>query len=233
MEKKLTSKQIDHLFNFTRQHYVEYFDVQSELVDHLANAIETEWQENPNLSFDEALSKEFKKFGVFGFMDVVEQKQKQLRRKYHSIIWSHFKEFFSVPKIIVTALSVWFVYFFMKEIQNPQNFVMSFYLVFLIIIFYQLFKNKKQQESESQKWLFNDIIYNYGSSIGIFILLFQILNFSINDIESFLGNNLFLFFISVFLVLLVLLGFIILFIIPSKAEKYLSKIYPEYNLKKV
>ena len=166
---KLTQKEIAKLYAFTRQHFVEWYDLQSELVDHLANAIETEWQENPNLSFDEALSKEFKKFGVFGFIDVVEQKQKQLRRKYHSIIWSHFKDFFSVPKIIVTVLSVWFLYFFMKEIQNPQNFVMSFYLFFLIIIFYQLFKNKKQQGSERQKWLFKDIIYNYGSSIGIFI----------------------------------------------------------------
>jgi hypothetical protein len=40
-------------------------------VDHLANAIETQWQENPKLSFNEALNKEFKKFGVFGFMDVL------------------------------------------------------------------------------------------------------------------------------------------------------------------
>jgi hypothetical protein len=82
---KLTQEQIDQLYIFTRQHYVEYFDVQSELVDHLANAIETEWQENPKLSFDEALNKEFKKFGVFGFEDVVEQKQKQLTRKYYSL----------------------------------------------------------------------------------------------------------------------------------------------------
>jgi hypothetical protein len=55
--------QIDHLFTFTRQHYVEWYDLQSELVDHLANAIETQWQENPKLSFNEALNKEFK-FGV-------------------------------------------------------------------------------------------------------------------------------------------------------------------------
>jgi hypothetical protein len=33
-----------------------------------------QWQENPKLSFNEALNKEFK-FGVFGFMDVVEKRQ--------------------------------------------------------------------------------------------------------------------------------------------------------------
>jgi hypothetical protein len=44
---KLTIEQIDRLSLFTRQHYVEWYDLQSELVDHLANAIETQWQENP------------------------------------------------------------------------------------------------------------------------------------------------------------------------------------------
>jgi hypothetical protein len=38
-------------------------------VDHLANAIETQWQENPKLSFDQALNIEFKNL-AFGFMDV-------------------------------------------------------------------------------------------------------------------------------------------------------------------
>jgi hypothetical protein len=47
---------------------VEWYDLQSELVD-LANAIETQWQENPKLSFDSPKQFKFKKFG---FMDVVE-----------------------------------------------------------------------------------------------------------------------------------------------------------------
>lgn len=63
---KLSKLQIEQLFNFTRQHYVEYYDLQTELVDHLANAIETECEQNPKLTFDEVLHKEFKKFGVLG-----------------------------------------------------------------------------------------------------------------------------------------------------------------------
>jgi hypothetical protein len=64
-------------------------------VDHLANAIETQWQENPKLSFNEALNKEFKKFGVFGFMDVVEKRQTVLSKKIQLIVWQHFKDFLS------------------------------------------------------------------------------------------------------------------------------------------
>ena len=37
---KLTEEQIQQLYKFTRQHYVEHYDVQTELVDHLANDIE-------------------------------------------------------------------------------------------------------------------------------------------------------------------------------------------------
>jgi len=65
---ELTEKQTEELYIFTRQHFVEYYDVQTELVDHLANDIEQISEENPNLSFEEARDKSFKKFGIFGFI---------------------------------------------------------------------------------------------------------------------------------------------------------------------
>ena len=80
--KKLSSEQIQQLYKFTRQHYVEYYDVQTELVDHLANDIEQIWKEQPNLSFEQARDISFKKFGVFGFMDVVEARTNALNKKY-------------------------------------------------------------------------------------------------------------------------------------------------------
>jgi hypothetical protein len=36
---QLTTSQIDN-YSLLRQHFVEYYDLQSELVDHLANSIE-------------------------------------------------------------------------------------------------------------------------------------------------------------------------------------------------
>jgi SPX domain protein involved in polyphosphate accumulation len=91
---KLNQEQIERLYEFTRQHYVEYYDLQTELVDHLANSIEEQWKENPKLSFETALNIEFKKFGIFGFMDVVEKRQKALSKKYYKLIWKHFIEIF-------------------------------------------------------------------------------------------------------------------------------------------
>lgn len=63
---KVNKSQIDELYAFTRKHFVEHYDLQTELVDHLAMAIEKQWEENEHLSFDKALQIEFKKFGVFG-----------------------------------------------------------------------------------------------------------------------------------------------------------------------
>jgi len=77
---KLTKNQIDELYKFTRKHYVYHYDVQSELVDHLANDIEKIWEQTPNLSFEDAKNNSFKKFGIFGFMDVIEAKQKQMNK---------------------------------------------------------------------------------------------------------------------------------------------------------
>lgn len=71
---KLTKAQIEKLYLFTRQHYVEHYDVQTELVDHLANDIESILKEKPYLSFEKARDVSFKKFGVFGFMEIVDVK---------------------------------------------------------------------------------------------------------------------------------------------------------------
>ncbi|MDG1729693.1 MAG: hypothetical protein P8K68_11940 [Algibacter sp.] len=104
---KLTDHHIEALYKFTRNHYVAWYVVQIELVDHLANGIENQWIENPNLSFESALATEFKKFGIFGFSDVIEQKTKALNTFYRKEIWKYFKDFFRLPKIIATLFSIW------------------------------------------------------------------------------------------------------------------------------
>ena len=63
---KLSEIQIENLYKFTRQHYVYHYDVQTELVDHLANDIEQIWQENPKLSFEQARDKSFKNLVFLG-----------------------------------------------------------------------------------------------------------------------------------------------------------------------
>lgn len=115
---KLTAEQIDVLFIFTKKHSVKHYDVQVELVDHLANAIEEQWKTNPNISFEKALQKEYKNFGVFGFSGLVEQKQTALQNHYWEVIKKEIRSFFSIPKIILTV-ALFYVLF--QFYSNPTN----------------------------------------------------------------------------------------------------------------
>jgi hypothetical protein len=131
---KLNQEQIESLYQFTRQHYVEWYDLQTELVDHLANAIENQWQQNPKLSFEDALQIEFKKFGVFGFMDVVEKRQASLNKKYNKIVWNHFKEFFTIPKIFASLTFIGLL-FYVLNLNFYQREILLISISFCVISF--------------------------------------------------------------------------------------------------
>ena len=227
--KKLTTEQIDQLYTFTKQHYVEYYDLQTELVDHMANAIELEWEANPSLSFETLLNKEFKKFGVFGFMDVVEKKQKAMNKIYNKLVWEHFKTFFKLPQITGTFLSIFVVFQLMKSFSISHDVATALALLLLISFWVGLIrmskKRKKAAKEKGKKWLLNEIIYGYSSLAGMSYLPIQIfLNFENNS------SQIMVLFMSVFIVSIVIIEYIIFFIIPSKAQEYLEKTYPEYQL---
>lgn len=226
---KLTAKQIEKLYAFTRQHYVEYYDLQTELVDHLANAIETQWQQNPKLSFDAALQIEFKKFGVFGFMEVVEKRQVALNKKYNKLVWKELKTFFGLPKIIGTLASIGIVFYLLKYFQQNVLIVqlafMALVVFFLIGIFILSSKNKKNHQKTGKKWMLKEIIFGYGSFTGL-------MNLPIQTALHIKGDNysdwtLLLF--SFLLIFMALCEYIILVLIPSKAETFLKETYPEYE----
>lgn len=236
---KLTTKQIDHLYLFTRQHYVEWYDLQSELVDHLANAIETQWQENPKLTFDEALNIEFKKFGVFGFMGVVEEKQKFLDKKYRKLIWIYYKEFFRLPKIILTIALIYGLYHFVQLFEETKATLFGLVLFSMLFFGYYLFKIDKNLEakrkSTGKKWLLENMAFKTKNFIIAFVPLHILNVVSVFNSElAYQGHwaNWHIFIFSIFYVLFVLYVYIHLTFMPNKVSEELAKTYPEYGLTK-
>ena len=229
----LTEKHIEQLYEFTRKHFVEYYDLQTELVDHLANGIEAKWQENPELTFDEILNLEFKKFGIFGFMNVVESRQMAMTKKYHKLVWKHFIEFFEVPKIIFTIFATSFLFVALK------NSLINDFLAFVIVLLGAIFpfiamvqnqlKKKSQIEENKKRWLFEEIISSYGTIMFIGALPIQ---FLIHFPKVAFINNYTLLILSFLIVSYYLVNYIILKIIPSKTEEYLRETYPEYEISK-
>ena len=129
----LTDSQIEHIYSFTKMHYVEWYDVQTELVDHLANGIENEWKINPNISFNQALNNEFKKFGVFGFSDLIEKKTNALNKQYRKQVFKCFKAYFKFPKIIATGFSMWLFHMLFSNLENKLFVIVPFVLIIFIV----------------------------------------------------------------------------------------------------
>lgn len=229
----LTEKHIEQLYEFTRKHFVEYYDLQTELVDHLANGIEAKWQENPKLTFDEILNLEFKKFGIFGFMDVVENRQMALTKKYHKLVWKHFKEFFEVPKIIFTIFATALLFVVLKTTTFKEIVAIVLVLLGALFSFIAMIQNhlkKKSQIQENKKrWLFEEIISSYGNIMFMAALPIQVV---IHLPKVAFINNYTLLILSFLIVSYYLVNYIILKIIPSKTEEYLRETYPEYEISK-
>jgi hypothetical protein len=231
---KLTTQQIDKLYTFTRQHYVEWYDLQSELVDHLANAIEQEWEQNPNRTFEEILNKEFQKFGVFGFMGVVEERQKFLNKKYSRLIWSYYKEFFGLPKIILTVALVYGIHIINQLIVNQYIFPAIVALFLLISGFFTFRKRyylKQKANKTGMKWLFEDIMINRVIFL-LFSLPSAVINLCILFQNNFEPSKWSLMLGEIAFVLVVLLVFIQLMIVPKRVAEDLAKTYPEFYLQK-
>jgi hypothetical protein len=231
---KLTAEQIERLYAFTRQHYVEYYDLQTELVDHLANAIEEQWESNPKLTFEEALQMEFKKFGVFGFMEVVDKRKSALNSKYNKLVVQHLKTFFSIPKIIGTLAAIgsvfWILVALQRDLDQENNILQASFLALIVssIICLIVLKqqNKKRNQKTEKKWLLREIIFGYSGMAGSLNLPIQLL---LHLKGSHFSIGMLLFF-SFLLVVFGITIYITMLLIPAKADQYLRETYPEYGM---
>ena len=230
---KLTESHIQRLYKFTREHFVYHYDVQTELVDHLANDIEQIWEENPTLSFEKARDTSFKKFGIFGFMDVIEAKQKQMNKRYSKILWRFFREWFSFPKV-VTTVSIFITLFLVLKIQYSEFILLGALLILVSFDLIKQTKTKKQHKNKAQK---QEKIFLLESMIGdtrqgfsgfAFINVFNCINLVKVPFSSLETHWLLL--ISLSITLLIILFYVTGYLIPEKAQELLEETYPEYKL---
>ena len=166
MERKVTIEEIEQLHRFVRQHYVEFYDVELELVDHLANDIETQWLEDTSLSFDIALERAFKKFGIFGFSDVVEHKVNKLNNSYYKKSFRLLLDFFTIPKIVVAIALFLVIYALFRQLSQTHSHlanevIQGLIAVLFITQFIQLQRKQMKRKKENQtQWLLHAVLFN-------------------------------------------------------------------------
>lgn len=230
--KKVTEEQIKELHSFTKRRFVEYYDVELELVDHLANGIEEQWRVHPELSFDEALQKEYKKFGIFGFVGMIEKKQAELHNYYYKITFQALKDFFSIPKIVVTVAIFLLLFAFGTTFKEYASigYGIVFYGLFVYTLvdgFRKMIVIKRRQKNAGKKWLIDSVANQfYAIPFGfIFINVFNISNSilglrldeSLSPLRMVLASG----FLTLFVLLFIITRTVIRPVLNSELEKAL------------
>lgn len=226
MEKKVTIEQTGQLMSFTRQHFVEHYDLQAELTDHLANGIELQWAQNPDISFEAALQAEFRKFGIYGFADVVAERTKALSKRYYRLLWGYASHFFRLPVLLGSMAGVVAVY--LVICMNYWTFpaLMAAFIITGSTRLYIIRRNYlRKVKATGHKWLLEDLIFSAGSFNILFNVPLQLyVHFQLG-----VGGTL-AWLLSLLIVLLAIYCYVSLWVIPARAHKHLAEAYPEYAM---
>ena len=128
---QLNHEQVQQLFSFTEKKFVRYYDLQVELVDHLAERIEEKMNEDAAVNFDMALQSVYKDFGIFGFAKIVQEKSEQLRKQNNRRLFKEAKNLFRWPEILSSLALALFIWTFLNIADKIHLDV--FYISFMLI----------------------------------------------------------------------------------------------------
>jgi hypothetical protein len=144
----INQQQISKIETFVKSKYVEYHDIQVELVDHLASAIEEELEQFPNQDFEKVLLSKYKNFGLFGFSDFATERAKAAYSESRKKYWRHFFEFFKLPKFVYTLLVFILMFLIVNNLQYNQYkyFVLPYFLITALAAVVILFKLNSEEK---------------------------------------------------------------------------------------
>lgn len=120
----MEARKIEAIKSYLSFYDAKYYDVQAELIDHFATAIEKYQSQNPELTFKEAFKKAHQAFGgkqgIWKYLDGVER---DVRKKTNRMLFSLMLKFLYWPYILLTALIVVGWHFFFLRVDVDPDFV--------------------------------------------------------------------------------------------------------------
>jgi hypothetical protein len=137
-ERKLTPEEIALIYDFCYDHDVLEFEIQTELVDHLATALESQLSENPETPFKETLiDYYYDNFGINGFREIVKSKRQSLRNQYNKLFLRFLGSFFRLPRIVLT-LTLFLTLFSSLHFLNQRRIILliSAIILFALVLLY-------------------------------------------------------------------------------------------------
>lgn len=173
---KLTEKHIGKIRDFIKSKYVDFYDVQEELVDHLASAVEQKLASDPSLSFQKALTDAYQGFGIFGFSEFVEEKQEQAFRKGRKLFFKELITFFKLPQLFLTLLVGVFFHLAVSSFEKEVMLVICLVAILIPTVYggLQLWRFQKSAKEElTQAKFTSTFLAGFGVFINVFNFMFH------------------------------------------------------------
>ena len=232
MNRTITPQETEELFKVCKNYGVYFYDVQIELVDHLASFIEEQWVKNPELNFQSTMKNAVSIFGKSNFTEFALQKEKEVNRKYNRLLWNYLVEFYRWPKILITiafslGLFILFEIFNQTEIMTLaySGLVLFSYVIYLLLIF----PKYKIAGRYGKTFL---LVGRQSQINSIIILILQVpnlihLTFNVLHIQT-IENKFALAGLSFFIVFLSILLYANIFFLTKKIKEHFTEQFPEF-----
>ncbi len=205
---KLTKEQIQYIENRLIKEGVKYWDVRIEMLDHIVCDVEKAL--NNGTPFKESVQNAMVKLGWkenfngSDFEGIIQQRTKDIAKKYKSIFWSDLKASIYYPKVLLSLFILSLFLFIFKDAKTVLKYTLFFFLALnLMLILFYLFKqltlksiqlNFVLQFSTISLSLFNIIVFipkaifefNVFDSRYFPVFLFFIISISLLGLNFFL-----------------------------------------------
>jgi hypothetical protein len=223
--KKVNAEQIDILFDFTRRKRVRHYDLQVELVDHFASAIEDLWREDPDLPFEQAIQKVYDKFPITGFASVIDQQTQAIQKEAWRWVFRTWTAYFHWPKVLlsIAVLMAMRLLFFL-----PVATGILFWSACCIILAggcYTVYLSKRSAGKDGKRFLKLEATYG---AISYFVNFINVL-FYITIVTEFEAvSDMAAWLLSFFFTYLGFFMYVLFFQLPKRAKEELRRHFPGY-----
>ncbi|WP_113639138.1 hypothetical protein [Nubsella zeaxanthinifaciens] len=209
--KQLDKTQIDYIKNYILKKGIRYVDVQMEILDHVASAVEEKMGLNESLTLDQALKEVHQSFGIFGFSSLEDAIVNGMNKKYNSIFWANFKSFFDFKYLTLLLLTGILFYKVINFVGNSDVVLAITLILILALTGFVIISNLLNRTYN--KFLAFRVSASYFGFIGSFFLIFKMILKDMPNIE-YLGIN-----INVFLITILMLALAIYVISGVKTAR--------------
>ena len=127
----LNKAQIDQIRTFINARGFVHVEVEMEILDHVATAVEDLLDKDPELSLDQAIEKVHLSFGVMGFSAFEDEVQSGLRKKmkrmYLGHLWQHLISS-KILKVLTTAIVIFSLLILWFNLLTPGLFKVAAFI---------------------------------------------------------------------------------------------------------